>query len=102
MSPSAQAVGSTMCPVDKGLLPRDNLRKCQDGMQPLFLAGFLLSALLLTHSLSLNKTCNLQACFAGEKKCHHTGAIVLSGDLPHLPLEPRGVLRGSESHPLWG
>lgn len=45
VSPSAQAVGSTMCPVDKGLLPSDHIRKCQDEMQPLFLAGFLATSL---------------------------------------------------------
>lgn len=42
---SAQAVDSTMWPVDKGLFSRDHIRKCQDGMQPLFLAGFLLVSL---------------------------------------------------------
>lgn len=41
--PSAQAVSSTTWPGDKGLLPGDHIRKCQDWMQPLFLAEFLVS-----------------------------------------------------------
>lgn len=96
MSPSTQAVSSRQRPAPWG-------QHEEVSRKAAFVPGWVPAASLVAHSLmSLNKTCNLQACFAGEKKCHHTGAIVLSGDLPHLPLEPRGVLRGSESHPLWG
>lgn len=67
VSSGGQAVASTVWPVDRGLLAGNHRWKCHDGVQPLFLAGFLSSALVdsCCPLVSINKTCSLQACLAG-------------------------------------